>query len=89
MGAECPNGHGWQNIVSNITADTQPPKVATDVIALRLRCGCVVGGMEYTAFQEAVAKAHIQEEADIQKAKKAAQDKKAQAYKTYVMKKEV
>lgn len=88
MGAECPNGHGMQNIVSNITADTLPPKRSTDVIALRLKCGCVVGGEEYTAFQEAVAKAHTQEAAAIQAAKKAAQDKKAAAYKAFVMKQE-
>jgi len=86
MGAECPNGHGMQNIVANITADGTPPKRSTDVIATRLRCGCVVGGQEYTDFQEAVAKAHIEENTAIQSAKKAAQDKKAAAYKAFVRK---
>lgn len=88
MGLECPNGHGRQNVVSNITADATPPKRATDVIAMRLHCGCVVGGEEYTAFQEAVAAAHIQEGKAIQAAKKQAQDKKAAAYKSFVRKEE-
>lgn len=86
MGAECPNGHGRQNVAANITADGQPPKRATDVIAIRLKCGCVVGGEEYKQFQEAVSKAAQEEASAIQAARKAAQDKKAAAFNTYVNK---
>lgn len=86
MAVECPNSHGRQNVVANITADGLPPKRAQDVVAMRLKCGCVVGGEEFTAFQAAVAKAAEDEALAIQAARKKAQDKKAQAFKTFVSK---
>lgn len=86
MGAECPHGHGRQNVTANITADGLPPKRAQDVVAIRLKCGCVVGGEEFSAFQAAVAKAAEEEALAIQAVRKKAQDKKAQAYKTFVVK---
>lgn len=86
MGSECPNGHGRQFIVANITPDGLPPKRATDVVAIRLKCGCIVGGPEYKTFLEAVAAAAAKEAEAIQTARKAAQDAKATAFKAFVTK---
>lgn len=86
MSSECPNNHGRQNIVANITADGLAPRSAADVVAVRLKCGCVVGGDEYKSFQIAVSKAAEKEALAIQAARKKAQDEKAQAFKTYVVK---
>ena len=86
MSGECPNGHGRQNFVANITADGLPPKRSQDVVARRLDCGCVVGGDEYTAFQVAVQKATEDEAVAIQAIHKKTQDKKAQAFKSFVSK---
>ena len=84
MGVECPKGHGRQPIVANITADGTTPKHATDVIARKLGCGCIVGGEEYRKFQEAVVKANAEEAEEIAAARKAKQDKLGNAYKLYV-----
>ncbi len=84
MGAECPNGHGRQAIVANITADGTTPKQATDVIAQKLACGCIVGGASYRAFQEAVVKAKQEEAEALNAVRKATQDKLGNAYKLYV-----
>jgi len=56
MGAECPNGHGRQRIVQNITVDGNAPRRAEDIIARKLACGCVLQSGPFEAFQEAVGK---------------------------------
>lgn len=86
MAAECPNGHGRQNVIVNITADGSPPDHPEDVIAMKLACGCVVGGEEYTRFQEAVRQAEADEANALAAVRKQAQAKKAAAYKLYVLK---
>lgn len=85
MGAECPNGHGRQNIIVNITADGSPPQHPEDVIAQKLACGCVVGGEEYTRFQEAVQKVSAEEANALAAVRKNAQAKKAAAYRQFVL----
>jgi len=86
MSSECPNGHGRQNVVSNITADGSIPRQPHDVIAQKLACGCVVGGEEYSKFQELVRKIQNEEAEDISRSRKDATNKKAAAYKSYVLK---
>lgn len=54
MGSECPNGHGRQFVIGNITADGTSPTKSSDVIAQKLACGCVVGGADYEEFQKNV-----------------------------------
>lgn len=85
MGAECPNGHGRQNVVVNITADGSTPQRASDVIAVKLKCGCVVGGEEYRRFQEAVQKVKQEEAEAMAKVRKTTQDKLGNAYRLYVV----
>lgn len=86
MGAECPNGHGRQNVIANITADGSPANRPEDVIARKLACGCVVGGEEYTRFQEAVQKVADDEANALAAVRKSAQAKKAAAYQKFVLK---
>lgn len=81
MGAECPNGHGRQNIVHNITADGKASPHANDVLAQRLACGCVIGGEEYRNFLDAVHKIDLESNLAVERIKKGAQDKKAAVYK--------
>lgn len=83
MGAECPNGHGRQPVIQNITADQSIPRKPTDVIAHKLGCGCIVGGEEYKQFQEAVNTVRAEQAAAINASNKAAADKTAAAYKAY------
>ena len=80
MSLECPKGHGRQPVVHNITKDGAPAKRASDVLAKRLKCGCVVGGPEYDAFLSEVTKIESEEKTAIQAARKSAQDKKSKAY---------
>ncbi len=80
MGAECPNGHGRQNIVENVFMPGSNKALATNVIAQRLACNCVVGGEEYRQFQEAVHKIEIEANLAAEHIRKAARDKKAAAY---------
>lgn len=85
MGAECPNGHGRQNIVRNITADGDAPRKPEDIVARKLACGCVIGNREFKRFQEAVTA--LEQE----RAEKALEidewfaDQKAAAYKSIVV----
>ncbi len=75
MGAECPNGHGRNNIVANITADGSSPVKSADIVAQKLSCGCVVGGPDYEKFQEHVTEIRNAEKkaiiAEKEKARKA------------------
>lgn len=54
MGAECPNGHGFQPVVQNIGVPGEEIVKSSDVVAHKLKCGCVVGGPDYEAFQRQV-----------------------------------
>lgn len=80
MALECPNGHGRQNVLANITADGLPPKKAKDVIAKRLACGCVVGGKDYENFLKSVHDIEVEQAAAIEKIREAAKHKKSAAY---------
>lgn len=86
MGAECPNGHGRQNIVVLITADGSNPKKMSDVVAQKLACGCVVGGHEYEQFKAASAEIDLDRVNAIRAADEDARKKKAAAYKGFVIK---
>lgn len=84
MALECPNGHGRQNVVQNITPNFAPTAKAADVVAKKLACGCVVGGEEYNAFLATVHDINAKEAIEVSKAKKAASDRRATAYKGLV-----
>jgi len=84
MALECPNGHGRQNVIQNITADYSSTAKASDVVAKKLQCGCVVGGEEYNAFLETVHKINSEEAVAVAKAKKVSADRRANAYKGLV-----
>jgi len=86
MGAECPNGHGRQNIVVLITADGSNPRKMSDVVAQKLACGCVVGGTEYEQFKAAAAKIDLERVNAIRAAEENARKKKAAAYQGFVVK---
>lgn len=81
MGMECPNGHGRQPVILNITPDAASTARARDVVAKKLKCGCVVGGDEYNDFLEALHRIDTQEQLDIEKIRKANTNKRAAAYK--------
>lgn len=83
MGAECPNGHGWQCIVRNITADGESPVKPQDVIAHKLACGCTVGGPDYEEFQAKVLDIRNSEKLAIQAAKEQARKAIGAAYRSY------
>jgi hypothetical protein len=83
MGAECPNGHGRQFITANITADGTAPIRASDVIAQKLGCGCVVGGPDYDAFQKQVLEIRTAEKAAIAAEKEKARKAMGAAFKAY------
>lgn len=81
MGMECPNGHGRQNVVLNITPSMTPTAKAADVVARKLACGCVLSGEEYQAFLEAVHKIDVEEQLAVEKIRKQNASRKAAAYK--------
>jgi hypothetical protein len=83
MGAECPNGHGRQNIIANITADGSAPIKNSDVIASKLHCGCVVGGADFEQFQLDVLKIRTEEKKGITAAKETARKAIGAAFKGY------
>jgi hypothetical protein len=86
MGAECPNGHGRQNIVVLITPDGSNPRKMSDVVAWKLACGCVVGGAEYEQFKEAVATIELNRAVALRRIEEDVRKKKAAAYTGFVMK---
>lgn len=83
MGAECPSGHGRQNVIRNITADGSTPKKNSDVIAQKLACGCVVGGAEYEAFQIEVLKVRNAEKHALNEIRENTRKAIADAYKAF------
>lgn len=85
MGAECPNGHGRQNIVVLITPDASNPKKMSDVVAWKLACGCVVGGAEYEQFKAAVGQIELDRMNAIRGIEDEARKKKAAAYTGFVV----
>jgi hypothetical protein len=87
MGAECPNGHGRQNVIANITADGSPPTKNADVIAQKLACGCVVGGADYEAFQNQVLEIRNTEKLAITQEKEKARKAIGAAFKAFNEKK--
>jgi hypothetical protein len=84
MALECPNGHGRQNVVQNITPNFAPTARAADVVAKKLACGCVVGGEEYNAFLANVHQINAEEAVAIAAIKKGASDRRATTYKGLV-----
>lgn len=85
MSIECPNGHGRQNIIVNLTADGSNPIYADQIVARKLACGCVVGGEEFEAFQKASIAIDIERANAIRQIEEEAQKKKAAAYQGYVV----
>lgn len=86
MSLECPNGHGRQDVVYNITKDGLPARKAEDVLARRLRCNCVVGGEEYNEFLMNIQKIDEEEKAAFQALKRKTQEKKSKAYTAFAQK---
>lgn len=84
MAIECPEGHGRQNVIVNITADGSNPIKMSDVVAKRLACGCVVGGEEYEQFRQATAEIEVERQTAIKKINEVARKKKGSAYKNFV-----
>lgn len=80
MGLECPNGHGRQNVVLNITPGMVPTAKASEVVAKKLACGCVVSGEEYQDFLTAVHKIDLDEQKAIEQIKKNNASKRSAAY---------
>lgn len=85
MGAECPNGHGRQNVIVQITGDHSDPKKASEVVAWKLQCGCTVGGKEYEEFKAASSKIDLDRSEAIRKINETARQKKAAAYEGFVL----
>jgi len=81
MGMECPNGHGRQNVILNITPNASATARAKDVVAKKLACGCVIGGEEYNEFLDAIHKIDIEEQHAIEQIHKANANKRAASYK--------
>lgn len=88
MGAECPNGHGRQNIVVLITPDASNPRKMSEVVAQKLACGCVVGGEAYEQFKAAAAKVELNRVNAIRKIEEDARKQKAAAYRGFVLNRE-
>ena len=80
MGLECPNGHGRQNVILNITPGMTPTAKADEVVAKKLACGCVVSGEEYQDFLTAVHKIDVDEQKQIEQVKKQNASKRSAAY---------
>lgn len=85
MGAECPNKHGRQKIVQNITADGKPPQKSYDIIARKLACGCVLESGEFEKFQEAIGNVQDWKAKQIKGIEKEALRRKGRAFKEFVM----
>lgn len=83
MGAECPNGHGRQNIVTNINVEGKEIKGARDVHIQKLACGCQVGGPEYEAFLRQVEEIRSAESKTIVALKEKTRQTLAKAYAKY------
>ena len=81
MGMECPNGHGRQNVVLNITPDMKTTARIDEVVAKKLACGCVVGGEEYQAFLEEIHNINVQEQKSIEQLRKQNASRRAAAFK--------
>jgi len=84
MGMECPNGHGRQNVVVNLTADGRNPVKAAQVMAHRLACGCVVGGEQYEKFKEAVTEIETGVSIAVRDLEEDARQRKAAVYQAFV-----
>jgi len=80
MGMECPNGHGRQAVVLNITPDGSTTAQARDVVARRLACGCVIGGREYSLFLEKLHNIDVDEQVQVEKIRRSTQEARAAAY---------
>jgi len=52
MGRMCPECNTYQPVVKVITADLGSPTKASDVIAVQLGCGHVVGEEDYKAYAQ-------------------------------------
>lgn len=81
MSMECPNGHGRQAVVLNITPDASATAQAKDVVARKLACGCVVGGREYNEFLAALHDIDVEEQARIERIRNKTAELRAAAYK--------
>lgn len=77
---ECPNGHGRQNVVLNITPNMTPTAKADEVVARKLACGCVISGEEYSLFLEAIHKIDLDEQREIEQVRKKNLSKRSAAY---------
>lgn len=88
MAMECPNGHGRQNVHVNLTLDGSNPLRATDIIAQKLACGCVVGGEQYTQFQATIMKINSDKVMALQEIEENTSQRKAAAYQAFREKKE-
>lgn len=88
MAIECPNGHGRRDIIVNITPDASNPRKASDVVARKLACGCVVGGEEYEEFRALAAEIELERVNAVRVIEEAASRKKSAAYNTFVVNKE-
>lgn len=86
MGMECPRGHGRQNVLVNITPDASNPRKASDIVAYKLGCGCVVGGEEYEMFKTAVDKIDRVRSDAIRKIDEQSRQQKGAAYSIFVTK---
>ncbi len=78
---ECPNGHGRQSVIQNITPDFASTARAKDVVAKKLKCGCVVGGDEYQDFLETIHAINAEEQLAFEAIRKANASKRSAAYK--------
>jgi hypothetical protein len=85
MGAQCPNGHGRQNVIVQITPDASNPIRAAHVVAWKLQCGCVVGGEKYDQFKKAADQIDKEKTAAISAIEQEARNKKAAAYQGFVL----
>lgn len=81
MAAICPNGHGRQPVIRNLTADMSIPKKAEECIGHVLKCGCTIGGEEYKRYSETVTGINKDEAKELAALKQKFNAKKAAALK--------
>lgn len=84
MGMECPYGCGRQNVVQYLTVDGTNPSTMSEVIAYRLGCKHVVGGVEYEKFVQEARKVDAEKAAAIRAVEEEARIRKAAAYAAFV-----
>jgi hypothetical protein len=82
MGFDCPNGHGRQPIIHNITANGEAVSKNNPVLARKLACGCIVSGRKHVEYLEKCAEIDALAFTKVQKIQDGAREDKAALWQT-------